>query len=234
MRVATPFLGWAAFILAGLGLWNALILSPADYQHGENVRLLYVHVPAAWLAVFSYACLAGFSLVALVWRNVFAGLAMRAVLPVCLSATFVTLATGSIWGKTAWGGWWVWDARLSSVLVMFLMLLGIRTLLEAFDDAARGERAAQILALAGSLNLPIVKFSVDWWNTLHQPASLLRIEGPALANEMLWPLLLMMGAAGIFALWIVGLRLQNEWQEHKNRNRDQRLHHRLQKQGESP
>ena len=186
-----PWIMGATVVLLAVGLYLGLIASPADYQQGETVRIMYVHVPAAWMALFCYSSLAGACAVALIWKHPLAELAAKATAPIGASFTFLALVTGSLWGKPMWGTWWVWDARLTSVLVLFFLYLGYIALNNAFDDPGRGSKASSILALVGFVNVPIIKFSVDWWNTLHQPASLLRAGGPAIHGSMLAPLLLM-------------------------------------------
>ena len=194
-----PWLGGLTAILFGVGLYQALIISPADYQQGETVRIMYVHVPAAWAALAGYASLAIASLTFLVWRHPLADLAARAASPIGAGFTAIALVTGALWGQPMWGTWWVWDARLTSVLILFFLYLGHMALVNAFDDSDRGGRAGAVLALVGVVNLPIIKFSVDWWNTLHQPASVLRMGGPKIAGEMMTPLMVMAGA--YFALF---------------------------------
>ena len=184
-----PWLSLGAVLVLGVGLPWALWFSPPDWQQGETVRILYIHVPMAWLAMGGYAGLAVASAMALVWRHPLADLAARELSPVGAAVTALCLATGSLWGKPMWGTWWVWDARLTSVLVLFFLWLGHAALVRAFDDPERGARMGAILALVGALNLPVVKFSVDWWNTLHQPASLTRVNAPALHVDILYPLL---------------------------------------------
>ncbi|WP_245818257.1 heme ABC transporter permease [Muricoccus roseus] len=177
LAVLLPAAGWA------------LLASPADWQQGETVRIMYVHVPMAWLAMSGYAGLAIASLLALVWKHPLADLAARELSPVGAVATALCLATGSLWGRPMWGTWWAWDARMTSVLVLFFLWVGHAAITRAFEDEERGARVGAILALVGVVNLPIVKFSVDWWNTLHQPASVARIEGPSMHISMLGPLL---------------------------------------------
>ncbi len=184
-----PWLVGGAALALGVGLPWALFLSPPDWQQGETVRILHVHVPMAWLAMGGYAVLAAGSAAALVWRHPLADLFCRELSPVGAAVTALCLATGSIWGRPMWGTWWVWDARLTSVLVLFFLWLGHAALVRAFEDGERGARMGAILALAGAVNLPVVKFSVDWWNTLHQPASVTRIGAPALHADILYPLL---------------------------------------------
>jgi len=199
-----PWTGAAAVLLLATGTWLSLAGSPRDYQQGETVRIMYVHVPAAWMAMFAYANLAIASAVGLVWRHPLAEVAARAMAPLGAAFTALCLVTGSLWGKPMWGTWWVWDARLTSVLLLFLLYLGYIALANAFEDEARGTRAASILALVGAINLPVIKFSVDWWNTLHQPASVSRLDAPALHPSMLLPLLVM---ALAFMAWFATVLL---------------------------
>ncbi len=213
MRYSATLLPWAAWPAAGLlalGVILALFVAPADYQQGESVRIMFVHVPAAWMALFVYSCLAGASATALIWKHPLADIAARSCAPIGAAFTFIALATGSLWGKPMWGTWWVWDARLTSVLILLFLYLGYMALADAFDDAARGARAAAILALVGFVNVPIIKFSVDWWNTLHQPASLLRPEGPAIHASMLVPLLVMAGGFTAFFVAVLIVRMRTE------------------------
>ncbi|TDQ83139.1 heme exporter protein C [Dongia mobilis] len=202
-RLATRVLPWlkgltALSFLAGLYL--ALLASPPDYQQGETVRIMYVHVPAAWMALFAYLLLGLASASSLIWRHPLADIAAQALSPIGAAFTLVALATGSLWGKPMWGTYWVWDARLTSFLLLFFLYLGHMALLDAFDDRNRGRRSAAVLALVGLVNLPIIKFSVDWWNTLHQPASITRMDGPSIDPSMLWPLLTMAVAFHLFLL----------------------------------
>src|SRR5512135_3128993 len=194
MRVSgfvLPWLGAVSAVVLAVGLAWALVFAPPDYQQGESVRIMFIHVPAAWLALSVYLFMAVASGVALVARHPLAEIAAQASAPIGAAFTAVCLATGSLWGRPMWGAWWVWDARLTSVLVLFFLYLGYIALVNAFDDASRGARAGSLLALVGVVNLPIIKFSVDWWNTLHQPASVMRLGGPTIAVSMLLPLLLM-------------------------------------------
>ncbi|WP_370287466.1 heme ABC transporter permease [Roseomonas sp. HF4] len=184
-----PALWAAAVIVLGAGLAWGLVFSPADWQQGETVRIMYVHVPMAWLAMGGYTGLAVVSVMSLVWRHPLADLTARELSPVGAAATALCLATGSLWGKPMWGTWWVWDARLTSVLVLFFLWLGHAALVRAFEDPERGAKAGAILALVGIVNVPIVKFSVDWWNTLHQPASVTRLDAPGMHVDILYPLL---------------------------------------------
>jgi len=185
-----PYVATIGLAVLGAGLIWGLFFSPPDWQQHDAVRIMYVHVPSAWLASSGYAMLALCSLFSLVWRHPLADLAAVEIGPVGAACTALCLATGSLWGKPMWGAWWVWDARMTSVLVLFFLYLGHIALVRAFDDQQRGYRAGAILALVGVVNLPIIKYSVNWWNTLHQPASITLTGAPTMAPSMLWPLLL--------------------------------------------
>ncbi len=207
-----------AVVLMVVGLYLALIEAPPDYQQGEAYRIMYVHVPAAWMALMVYALMAVMSVIGIVWRHPLAETAARAAAPIGAAFTAVALVTGSLWGKPMWGTYWVWDARLTSVLILFFLYLGYIALYEAFDDPARGARAAAILCLVGSVNLPIIKFSVDWWNTLHQPDSILRAGGPTIDSSMLVPLLVMWAAFLCYFTAVHILRTRAELTARKIRN----------------
>ena len=185
---AVPLLGIASALVLAIGLWMAFA-APEDYQQGITVRIMYIHVPFAWLSMMCYGVMALAALGTLVWRHPLADVSLKAAAPIGAVFTALALVTGSIWGKPMWGTWWVWDARLTSVFVLFLMYLGIIALTRALDDPSRAARAAAIVTLVGAINLPIIKFSVDWWNTLHQPASVLRLDGPTIHSSLLTPLL---------------------------------------------
>jgi heme exporter protein C len=220
-RIADAVLPWAAalaVVLTVLGLYLALLVAPPDYQQGEAYRIMFVHVPAAWMALMVYAMMAAASVIGLVWRHPLAEVAARAAAPIGVAFTAIALITGSLWGKPMWGTFWVWDARLTSVLILLFLYLGYIALHHAFDDPARGARAASILCLAGSVNLPIIKFSVDWWNTLHQPSSILRMDGPAIHTSMLWPLLVMGLAFLCYFVAVHILRTRAELAERRIRN----------------
>src|SRR5438128_2131350 len=189
-------LGVLAALLFAAGIWLSFT-APEDYQQGDTVRIMFVHVPAAWLSLMVYAILGVCSFFALVFRHSLADAAARAAAPLGAAFTFLALVTGSLWGRPMWGTYWVWDARLTSVLMLFLMYLGVIALWRTVDEPSRAGRAAAILTLVGAVNLPIIKFSVDWWNTLHQPASVLRAGGPAIHPAILTPLLVMALAFGL-------------------------------------
>ena len=211
MRLAdlliVPMAALAALLLAA-GIYLGLLASPPDYQQGETVRIMYVHVPAAWLATFGYVALGLCGLFYIVWRHPLADIALRAMAPVGALFAFLTLVTGALWGKPIWGAWWVWDARLTSMLILFFFYVAMIALANAFDTPERGSRPAAILALVGLLNVPIVKFSVNWWNTLHQPASLVRSGGVSIDPVMLTPLLLMLAGTHLFFAVVVILRMK--------------------------
>lgn len=184
-----PALTLAALVLTTVGLTWGLFYSPSDWQQGDAVRMIYIHVPSAWLASAGYLSLVVASLSSIIWRHPLADLAAAEIGPVGAAFTALCLATGSLWGKPMWGAWWVWDARLTSVLVLFFLYAGHIALVRAFDDPVRGYRAGAILALVGAVNLPIIKFSVDWWSTLHQPGTIKLTGAPGMHVDMLWPLL---------------------------------------------
>ena len=220
LRLADKVQPVAAMIaaMAGVtGLYLAFFLSPPDYQQGETVRIMYVHVPAAWMALFVYASRAGAAAVGFVWKHPVADLYTKAAAPIGATFTAICLLTGSVWGAPMWGTWWAWDARLTSVLILFFLYLGYLALVNAFDDPARGLKAGAILVLVGVVNLPVIKFSVDWWNTLHQPASVSRLGTPAVHESMLWPLLIMTVAFLALHIVLVIWRLHGEVLERKLR-----------------
>ena len=211
MRLSGPIMPWCgagAAIGLAVGLYLALFVAPPDYQQGEAVRIMFVHVPAAWMASFVYAFLALASAVALIWRHPLADIAAQAAAPLGAGFTLLCLVTGSLWGEPMWGTWWVWDARLTSVLVLFFLYVGYIALVNGFDDPTRGARAGAVLALVGVVNLPIIKFSVDWWNTLHQPASVFRMGGPTIDSSMLVPLLVMAAAFMLYFAALLTLRMR--------------------------
>ena len=194
-----PFLATATTILLLVGLYLSAC-APDDYQQGATVKIMFIHVPNAWLSMFVWAVMTTTALGTLVWRHPLADVAAKTAAPIGASFTFLALVTGSLWGRPMWGAYWEWDARLTSVLILLLMYLGLIALWRAVEDPSRAARAAAVLTLAGAINLPIIKFSVDWWNTLHQPASVLRIGGPTLDRAFLVPLLVM--ASGFTLLFV--------------------------------
>jgi len=221
-RLANPgqFLGWsrfvlwplgvATFVLFAIGLYFALFDSPADYQMGETVRIMYIHVPNAWLSQFIYGIMAVASLGTLVWRHPLADVAARAAAP--LGATFTALAlfTGALWGRPTWGTYWQWDGRMTSTLILLLIYLGIIALWRAFDDQGRAGRVVAVFTLVGALDIPVVKFSVDWWNTLHQPASISLLGSEHMPPSMLLPLGIMTLAFTVLFLTLHLVRMRTE------------------------
>jgi heme exporter protein C len=185
-----PVLWIAALCTGAIGLWLAYH-APEDYQQGATVTIMFVHVPAAWLSMMIYTVMSLSALGTLVWRHPLADVSLRCAAPLGAAFTLLALVTGSLWGKPMWGTWWVWDARLTSVLVLFIIYLGIIALVRAIEDPAISARSAAIVTLIGFINIPIIKYSVEWWNTLHQPASVSRLAAPAMDTAFLYPLLTM-------------------------------------------
>lgn len=221
-RLAHPgqFLIWSrplVWPLAGLtlllfavGLYFALFNSPEDYQMGDTVRIMYIHVPNAWLSQFTYAIMAASALGTLVWRHPMADVSAKAAAPLGAIFTALALFTGSLWGRPTWGTFWEWDGRMTSTLVLLLIYLGIIALWRAFDDQLKAGRVVAIFTLVGALNIPVIKFSVDWWNTLHQPASVFRPDGPTMPGSILTPLLLMSLAFTLLFLTLHLVRMRTE------------------------
>ncbi|WP_046862365.1 heme ABC transporter permease [Microvirga massiliensis] len=205
-----PWLAGAGALLVLAGLYLAWFVAPPDYQQGETVRIMFLHVPAAWLGMFFYSLMALSAIGTLVWRHPLADVSQKAAAPIGAAFTLICLVTGSLWGRPMWGTYWEWDARLTSVLVLFLLYCGVLALWRTVEEPARAARAVSILTLVGAVNLPIIKFSVDWWNTLHQPASVLRLDGPTIHPSMLYPLLVMALAATVvgISLHLAGMRTE--------------------------
>ncbi|MFW0776745.1 MAG: heme ABC transporter permease [Rickettsiales bacterium] len=201
-----PFLFLATIGLLGYGLVQALFISPADYQQGDSVRIMYVHVPAAWMSLAIYSVMAGASASFLIWKHPLADIVARVSAPVGAGFTLITLATGMLWGKPMWGAWWVWDARLTSVLILFFLYVGYIALCDAYAHIERGKKVCAVLALVGFANIPVIRFSVEWWNTLHQPASVIRSGGISIDPSMQVPLFSM--ALAFFCLYLVLLSLR--------------------------
>jgi len=220
LRMAEILLPWAAatsFIFMGAGLLWGLILSPADYQQGESVRIMYVHVPASWGALCVYTAMAILSGLAFVTRAPLFHLMAKSIAPIGMAFAFISLGTGAIWGKPTWGTWWVWDARLTSMLLLFILYLGYWMLVSMFEEEERGLSAGAVIALVGWVNVPIIKWSVDWWYTLHQPASVLRFAKPAIHWTMLMPLLCMAMAFALYGLVVAIIRFRTELTKRKVR-----------------
>jgi len=209
-RVIQPWSMAVALVAIVAGLVWGLVYAPVDYQQGDTVRIMFVHVPAAWMALFIYGIMAVASAVGLIWRHAVADLAAKASAPIGAAFTVICLVTGSLWGQPMWGTWWVWDARLTSMLILLFLYIGYMALWQAFDDPQKAARAAAILALVGTINLPIIKFSVDWWNTLHQPASVLTLAGPKIHASLLWPLLFMAIGFKAYFISVLMIRMRSE------------------------
>jgi len=216
-RALRPWLAGATVVLLAAGLVLGLRVPP-DYRQGETVKLMFLHVPAAWTAMMAYGLMAAASLVGLVWRHPLADQAARAAAPLGALFTALGLATGALWGRPMWGAWWVWDGRLTSFLLLLFLYVGYIALWNAIEDETRAAKAAAILALVGAVNLPVIEFSVQWWTTLHQGESIIRMGGPLIAGVYLWPLFLM--AAGytllFVTLWL--MRIETEILERRARS----------------
>jgi heme exporter protein C len=204
-----PWLAAATLLVFAIGIDQAYF-APDDYQQGATVKIMFIHVPAAWLGLFGWVLMSVAALGTLVWRHALADVAAKAAAPIGAAFTLMCLVTGSLWGRPMWGTYWVWDARLTSVLVLFLMYLGIIALWRAIDDPTRAARAVAVLTLVGAINVPIIKFSVDWWNTLHQPASVIRLGGPTIHPTILMPLLTMIVAFTLLFLTLHLAAMRNE------------------------
>ena len=212
LRIINPVLPWlaaATLIALAVGIYLGS-LAPDDYQQGATVKIMFIHVPAAWLGMFSWGLMSLAALGTLVWRHPLADVAAKTAAPLGAAFTLMCLVTGSLWGRPMWGTYWVWDARLTSVLVLFLMYLGVIALWRTVDDPSRAARAAAVLTLVGAINLPIIKFSVNWWNTLHQDASVVRLDGPAIHPAILTPLLVMILAFTLLFLTLHLAAMRNE------------------------
>ncbi len=222
-RVVMPLCAALAVLGLGVGLWLALVGSPEDYQQRDTVRIMYIHVPAAWMALFVYTSMAIAAITGFVWKHIVAELYAKAVAPVGAAFTLICLVTGALWGQPMWGTWWAWDARMTSVLVLFFLYVGYIVLVDAFDEPQRGITAGAILLVIGLVNIPIIKFSVDWWNTLHQPASITRLDAPAIHPSMLWPLLSMAFGFKMLFITLACLRLETEILRRRAAVRQQQL-----------
>jgi heme exporter protein C len=208
-----PWFAGATVLVLGYGLYQSLFVAPPDYQQGESVRIMFIHVPAAWMSMFVYMVMAGAGAIGLIWNMRLAAMAATAAAPIGASFTFLALVSGSLWGKPMWGTWWVWDARLTSELILFFLYVGFMALQAAIDDPKRASRAGALFALVGVVNIPVIHFSVQWWNTLHQPASISsinKIGAPAIAPSILIPLLIMAVAFMLFFATILLIRMRAE------------------------
>ncbi len=205
-----PWFAIPALLALMIGTIWGLVFAPADYQQGDSFRIIYIHVPSALLSMSTYAAMAIAAFIGLVWQIRTAYMAMMAIAPIGAAITFIALFTGAAWGKPMWGTWWVWDARLTSELVLLFLYLGVISLYKSFDDKLQAGKAAGVMALIGVINLPIIHYSVEWWNTLHQGATISKFDKPSIATEMLWPLLINILGMGLFIGALALKRLQNE------------------------
>lgn len=216
-KALTPWVFGAAAILFVIGLVGALFFAPMDYQQKQTARIMYVHVPAAWIAMAAYASLAIASAVGFVYKHPLADVSAKSMALPGAVFTALALITGSLWGKPTWGTYWVWDARLTSVLILFFLYVGYIAIWEAIEEPAQAAKAAAILALVGAVNVPIIHFSVEWWSTLHQGTSVLRADGPSISASMLWPLLVMALAYTVLFAGLVLIRMRSEILERRLR-----------------
>ncbi len=209
-QALSPCLFGLSAVLFAAGLVGGLILAPTDYQQGESFRIIYVHVPSAWLSMFSYLVMASAGASGLIWKVKMGDIIARATAPIGASFTFLALATGSLWGKPMWGTWWVWDARLTSELILLLLYLGYLALQGAIEDRRAAARAGAVLAIVGVVNIPIIHFSVEWWSTLHQGSTVTKFDAPSIDTSMLIPLLLMALAFQVFFAAVLLVRARCE------------------------
>ncbi len=213
MALTSVLLPWTIALTVvsfAAGLYGGLFTAPPDYQQGETVRIMFVHVPAAWMAMAAYSFMALASLVAIVWKHPLADVAAKSAAPIGACFTFLALVTGSLWGKPMWGAWWVWDARLTSMLILFFLYLGYIAIWQTIEEPIRAGRIAAILAMVGFINIPIIKFSVEWWNSLHQSASIIKVGGPSIHISILWPLLVMITAYTLLFAVLLMLSMRSE------------------------
>jgi heme exporter protein C len=206
---AIPWLGGLTVVAFAIGITLA-VLAPDDYQQGATVEIMFLHVPGAWLGMLAWGIMTIAALGTLVWRHPLADVTAKAAAPIGAAFTFMCLVTGSLWGRPMWGTYWVWDARLTSVLVLFLLYLGVIAVWRTVEEPSRAARAVAILTLVGAVDLPIIKFSVEWWNTLHQSASVFRMDGPTIDPSILVPLLVMTGAFTLLFITLLLAAMRNE------------------------
>ena len=204
-----PWFAALALILATLGLYISFFVAPTDFQQGEGYRIIFIHVPAAWMSMFIYVIMAFWSAIGLAWNTRLSFIMARALAPTGAMFTFVALWTGAFWGKPMWGAWWVWDARLTSELILFFLYVGYMALQAAIDDPRRADRAGALLNLVGVINVPIIYFSVKWWNTLHQGSSVSLTRAPSMAHIMLWGMLIMALAAWMYTIAVALVRARS-------------------------
>jgi heme exporter protein C len=218
-KTLTPWLGWFSVLLFGAGLYGGLVLAPADYQQGDSFRIIYVHVPSAWMSLFVYVLMAGAGAMGLIWKVKVSDAIARSCAPIGAAFTFLALATGSIWGKPMWGTWWVWDARLTSELILLFLYLGYMALQGAIADRKMAGRAGAVLALVGVINVPIIHYSVEWWSTLHQGPTVSKMDAPSIHMDMLIPLLIMTVAFQLYFFCVLMIRARGEILEQEKNSR---------------
>lgn len=210
---------WPSLLCIAAGAYGGLVLAPPDYQQGDAFRIIYVHVPSAYLSMMVYMVMATASAIGLIWRIKLAHAVAASAAPIGASFTFLALVTGAVWGQPMWGTWWVWDARLTSELILLFLYMGYMMLRAAFDDVARADRAAAVLALVGVVNIPIIHYSVEWWATLHQGPTISKLDNPSITMDMLWPLLLMILGFTLFFFAVLTRRVQGEVLERERHSR---------------
>jgi len=209
-RLLTPWFAWPAGALIVVALYGGLVLAPPDYQQGDGFRIIYMHAPAAWMSLMVYTTMAVAAAVGLIWRMKVAHAVAASCAPIGASFTFAALATGSLWGQPMWGTWWEWDPRLTSELILLFLYLGYMGLRGAIEDTQRADRASAVLAVVGVVNVPIIHYSVTWWNSLHQAPSVMRLGKPTLSGAMLWPLLTMLLGFTLYFVAVLLVRLRAE------------------------
>ena len=205
-----PWFGWSFLLLTLAGLYYGLVKAPPDYQQGESYRIMFIHVPAAWMSMFIYMVMATAGAIGLIWRIKLSDIVASASAPIGAAFTFLALATGSLWGKPMWGAWWVWDARLTSELILLFLYLGFIALQASIEDPRNAARAGAVLALVGVVNIPIIHYSVEWWSTLHQGATVTKFDKPSIHIDMLIPLLIMAVAFKLYYATSVLMRARAE------------------------
>jgi heme exporter protein C len=214
-----PWIGAACALLLLYGLYGGLVLAPADYQQGDSFRIIYIHVPAAWMSLFIYVLMAVCGVITLVWRMKMAEVVLLASAPVGAAFTFLALVTGSIWGKPMWGTWWVWDGRLTSELILLFLYLGVIALHNAIEDRQTAAKAVAILAIVGVVNVPIIHYSVEWWATLHQGPTITKLDKPSIHVDMLIPLLVMAVAFKLYYVTAMLMRARVELLERERNSK---------------
>lgn len=220
-----PWLAVSALLLFAIGFIGGFLLAPADYLQGNSFRIIYFHVPSAFLSLSAYVFMASMGFVSLVWRIKMTDILMLSVAPIGASFTLIALVTGAIWGKPTWGTWWIWDARLTSELILLFLYLGVIALSQAIEDPDRANKSCALLSLVGLVNIPIIHFSVEWWNTLHQGATLSKFAKPSMHPDMLWPLLVMIAAFGCYFVWALFVSARCKVLERQQQSRWMEAHY---------